>query len=417
MKRRPWSSRARRRRPGASERIGAERIASYHDFTRRKGVNWLIYFLAPRDPPARLPDLAAARAARPRARQGHRGRPDRRLQPPQLPRPLRPRRVAAVAAPAALRRQGRALRAALAGMDPEPPRRLPGSPRRGRPRHGRDLAGDPRARRRGLHLPRGHADPPRVARRSAPRRRPARARDRGRGHPGRRATAPSTSATAGRSSPRKVRLRAGKALTFPQDREPLAVAGRDRHRPDLAQHRAAVGVARRAAADAQGGRDRRRQLGHRGGGAARARRGRGPARLPHRRAGRRDREAARELLPARASRSETRSRSSAPPTSRSPASTSSASRSPRRRFRPPSARSPTGSAPAPRSCCSRRASCRRSARCPASTSTSASAPARSPRSAAPRTPRRRRPEPRRWRSRAATRTCARSSATSSTAPG
>ena len=30
---------------GASERIGAERIASYHDFTRRKGVNWIIYFI------------------------------------------------------------------------------------------------------------------------------------------------------------------------------------------------------------------------------------------------------------------------------------------------------------------------------------------------------------------------------------
>ena len=30
---------------GASERIGAERIAAYHDFTRRKGVNWPLYIL------------------------------------------------------------------------------------------------------------------------------------------------------------------------------------------------------------------------------------------------------------------------------------------------------------------------------------------------------------------------------------
>jgi glycerol-3-phosphate dehydrogenase (NAD(P)+) len=30
---------------GASERIGAERIASYHAFTRRKGVNWPLYIL------------------------------------------------------------------------------------------------------------------------------------------------------------------------------------------------------------------------------------------------------------------------------------------------------------------------------------------------------------------------------------
>lgn len=31
---------------GASERIGAERIAAYHDYTRRKGVNWAIYLIA-----------------------------------------------------------------------------------------------------------------------------------------------------------------------------------------------------------------------------------------------------------------------------------------------------------------------------------------------------------------------------------
>ncbi len=31
---------------GAPERIGEKRIASYHDYTRRKGVNWVIYLLA-----------------------------------------------------------------------------------------------------------------------------------------------------------------------------------------------------------------------------------------------------------------------------------------------------------------------------------------------------------------------------------
>jgi len=33
-------------RTGAAERIGDERIAAYHDFTRRKGVNWAVYLLA-----------------------------------------------------------------------------------------------------------------------------------------------------------------------------------------------------------------------------------------------------------------------------------------------------------------------------------------------------------------------------------
>src|SRR5690349_23377137 len=31
---------------GASERIGADRIAAYHEYTRTKGVNWVIYFIA-----------------------------------------------------------------------------------------------------------------------------------------------------------------------------------------------------------------------------------------------------------------------------------------------------------------------------------------------------------------------------------
>lgn len=31
---------------GAAERIGEERIAAYHDFTRRRGVNWIVYLIA-----------------------------------------------------------------------------------------------------------------------------------------------------------------------------------------------------------------------------------------------------------------------------------------------------------------------------------------------------------------------------------
>ncbi len=54
-----------------------------------------------------------------------------------------------------------------------------------------------------------------------------------------------------------------------------------------------MGVARRPAAAAQGGRDRRRELGHRARRPARPRRPRGPARHPHPRAGRADLEGAR----------------------------------------------------------------------------------------------------------------------------
>ena len=92
-----------------------------------------------------------------------------------------------------------------------------------------------------------------------------------------------------RISPRKVKLRAGGPDDLPADRAPLARPRRDRHGAHLAQHRAPVGVARRAAAAAQGRRHRRRELGHRDGRPARPRRPRGPARLPHPRAGRADR--------------------------------------------------------------------------------------------------------------------------------
>ena len=400
-------------RRGRPDRRGPDRRLPRLHAPQGRQLGHLLH--RPLHPPARVPDLAAPRAAGTRARQGGRSRPDRRRQPPQLPRPLRDRRIAALAAAAPLRRQGRALRDALAGVDPQPARRLPGAPRRGRPRDGPDLERDPRARRRRLHLPGGHADPPRLARRSPPRRRPPRARDRGRRDAGRGARL--------RARPRRLEdppaqgpppRRQGSHL--PADREPLALARRHRHLADLAERRAAVGVARRAAADAQGGRDRRRQLGNRDGRPARARRRRGPARNPHRRAGRGDRQGARELLPARhrplrpdhgQARGRHRGRRPRPRLPRRPVGEPSGGRRlPGRPHRPRTAILLLS-----------KGLSRRSARSPASTSTSASAPARSPRSAAPRTPRRRPPGPPRWHSRAATRTCAPSSATSSTAPG
>ncbi len=63
-----------------------------------------------------------------------------------------------------VRRQGRAFRKALAGLVPQPPRRLPDPPRPvGRDRC-RDRAPRGRARRHRSDLPRGHSDPPGLAR-------------------------------------------------------------------------------------------------------------------------------------------------------------------------------------------------------------------------------------------------------------
>ena len=126
-----------------------------------------------------------------------------------------------------------------------------------------------------------------------------------------------------------------------------------------------MGVARRPAAAAQGGGDRRRQLGHGGRGAARARRARGRARHPHRGEGREivkkgenerylpGREAARGGD--RQARERDRDRRLRPGLPRG-AVEGAAER--RRRA------SPTGSARAPRSCCSPRASFSRWARSP-----------------------------------------------------
>ena len=155
-----------------------------------------------------------------------------------------------------------------------------------------------------------------------------------------------------RIRPRKCKVRLGKAMTFPRAEEPSPALAETVTGADLAQRAAAVGRPRRAAADAPRRGDRRRQLGDRGGGAARPRRARGPARRPHQRTGRGDARGRRErALPARGAAAGGGSTSATRPRSSSPGSTWSASRSPRSRCRRRSGRSPTGSASAPRCCC------------------------------------------------------------------
>ena len=264
-----------------------ERLLSYHRFTREHGVNRPLYFLARLLlVPFFLIYFRLSRIGREHGKvkgplivaANHRSFLD----------PFVIGASPALAAPAPLRREGRALRDALAGLDPEPARRLSGAPRpvrRGDPDH---LARGARARRRRLHLPGGDPAPDRLARPAEARLRPPRARDR-RGRPARSpCTAPSRSAAAGGSARRRSRSALGRALTFPRTEEPVAGARQLGRRPRLAGDRAAVGVARRPAAAAQGGGDRRRQLGDRRRGAARPRRPRGPARHPHPRAGRGD---------------------------------------------------------------------------------------------------------------------------------
>ena len=98
-------------------------------------------------------------------------------------------------------------------------------------------------------------------------------------------TGASTPAAAGGSSRSGSTCAAGPPLTFPRVEDPSPVPGRRGHRADLAVRRAPVGVARRAAAAAHGGRGGRRLDGHRRRHRPRARRTRSAARLPHRRAG------------------------------------------------------------------------------------------------------------------------------------
>ena len=200
-------------------RMTEERLLSYHRFTREHGVNWPLYVFARAILQPVFLIYLRLTADRPRARQGP-GAADRRRQPPQLPRPVRDRRLAALAAAAALRRQGRAVRAPLAGLAPEPARRLPGAPRPVRRGDADHLPRGARARRRDLHLPRGDADPHRLAGPPQARLRPPRARDRAPPCCRSPSTAPSRSAAGWWIRPRKVKVRAGRALTFPRTESP-----------------------------------------------------------------------------------------------------------------------------------------------------------------------------------------------------
>ncbi len=228
------------------------------------------------DPRPLLPGLVSPPAHRAGARPLPR-RHDRRLQPPQLPRPVRDRSAAPLAPADAVRRQGRAVRASLVGLAALAPRRLPDPPRAVR----RDGDGDRpprgRARRHGRHLPRGDPHPLGLAQQPQARGRPpgpgiGRCRAAGRGA-GLRARSPWLAGPPAQGeAPRRP------PDDLPPYRTSLARPRRHGHRPDLAQRRAAVGVARRPAAAAQGRGDRRRQLGDRAGGPVGAGRPRGAAR-------------------------------------------------------------------------------------------------------------------------------------------
>ena len=195
--------------------------------------------------------------------------------------------------------------------------------------HDRDGQGDPRARRPGPDLPRGHPHPPRRARQAQARRRPARAGDRRDRRPGRddrHRGDPQGLPRPPAQDPRADR----RAAELPEGRDGHRPARRRGHRPHLAERDAPVGVARRPAAAAPRGRHRRRQLGHRGRGHARPRRHRGRPRLPHQGAGRPDGRHAREpAATCPASSCPAASARSAPPSSSSAATTSSPSPSPR----------------------------------------------------------------------------------------
>ena len=132
--------------PRTDSVISDERFERYHDYARRKGVNKLLYYVARMVlVPCFLVWFRLQRTGREHARlkggmivaSNHRSFLD----------PFVIGALAALAAPDPVRRQGRAVREALAGLDPLPPRRLPDPPRPvGRDRDG-DRAPGPRARR------------------------------------------------------------------------------------------------------------------------------------------------------------------------------------------------------------------------------------------------------------------------------
>ena len=158
--------------PRHDDVISQERFERYHRFARETGTSRVLYYVIRAVAGPGVPRVLPPPALRARAR-AVQGRHDRRLEPPQLPRPVRDRRPAAVATADAVRRQGRAVREALAGLAALAPRRVSDPPRPVRRDRDGDGATDRRARRHRGHLPRGHQDPQRLARAPATRRRPA----------------------------------------------------------------------------------------------------------------------------------------------------------------------------------------------------------------------------------------------------
>ena len=240
----------RKRRGGVTHPMD---LNAFHARVRTKGVNPIVYWLmrAWLQPFAHL-YWRLSRIGRehvPAERAG-----DLRLQPPLVHRPVHPRPLQPPAG--LLRGQGGAVQVPPARLVPVLARRVPGPPRRRRRGHDRDRQGDPQARRPGPDLPRGHAHPPGRAGQAQARRRPAGARDRRDGRPGRDARHrddpqghPDPPAQDPRAHRRAAEVPAGRFRDRP--------ARRRGHRPHLAQRDAPVGVARRPAAAAPG-RDHRR---------------------------------------------------------------------------------------------------------------------------------------------------------------
>ncbi len=221
--------------PRADDVISNERFERYHRFARERGTSRVLYyFIRLLFTPVFLIYFRLQRTGREHARVERRD--DRRRQPPQLPRPVRDRRAAALAAADAVRRQGRAVREALAGMVPLAPRRLPDPPRSVRRDRDGDRAADRRARRR------RSASSPRA---------PASARGSlGRPKRGVGRLALETGAAVlpvavqgtehvrrgWRIRPRKVKLRAGTPMHFPRTERPspaLAASVTDRIWPNI----------------------------------------------------------------------------------------------------------------------------------------------------------------------------------------
>ena len=196
-----------------------ERLLSYHRFTREHGVNRPLYVLARALlQPFFLVYFRLTRIGREHGRvsgplivaANHRSFLD----------PFVIGASPALAPPAPLRRQGRAVREALAGLDPQPPRRVPGAPRavrRGDPDHLARACSSAAAR--SASSPRGPGTGP------ARSRRPKRGFGRLALETGAAVLPVAVHGTeqvrhGWRIRPKKVKLRMGRALTFPRTEDP-----------------------------------------------------------------------------------------------------------------------------------------------------------------------------------------------------